>query len=266
MTLRRRLAAAAAAALLAACSSGAPASDAQASAPVEGPGYVQVGKFPHDPEAFTQGLGFRGTALFEGTGLEGRSSLRRVDLETGEVLRQVELADHLFGEGITIMGRRIYQITWQNGRCFVYDRRTFERVKRFSYEGEGWGLTHAGARLIMSDGTATIRFRDPESFAVLDEIEVTDDGEPVAMLNELEWVNGEIFANVWQTDEVVRIDPETGNVTGRLDLTALRQQEDAEGPHDVTNGIAYMKAEDRLFVTGKLWSNVYEIELTDLVP
>ncbi|HEV2755952.1 MAG TPA: glutaminyl-peptide cyclotransferase [Actinomycetota bacterium] len=252
---------------LASCSSGAPAADAQTAAPVEGPGYVQVAKYPHDPEAFTQGLEFRGTALFEGTGLTGgRSSLRRVDYETGEVLRQVNLADHLFGEGITIMGRRIYQITWQNGRCFVYDRKTFKRVKRFSYEGEGWGLTHADGRLIMSDGTATIRFRDPATFEVVDEIEVTENGEPVALLNELEWVNGEIFANVWQTDEVVRIDPATGEVVGRLDLTALRQQEDAEGAHDVTNGIAYMKAEDRLFVTGKLWRNLYEIELTDLVP
>lgn len=248
------------------CSSGAPAADAQPSA-IEGPGYVQVAKFPHDPEAFTQGLEFRRTALFEGTGLTGgRSSLRRVDLETGEVLRQVNLAGHLFGEGITIMGRRIYQITWQNERAFVYDRRTFKRVKRFRYEGEGWGLAHAGGRLIMSDGTATIRFRDPATFKVLEEIVVTEDGEPVPMLNELEWVNGEIFANVWQTDEVVRIDPETGEVTGRLDLTGLRQQEDAEGPHDVTNGIAYMKAQDRLFVTGKLWRHVYEIELTDLVP
>jgi glutamine cyclotransferase len=261
----RRLLAALVIAALPACSSGAPAADAQPSGVIETPGFVQVAKFPHDPEAFTQGLEFRGTALFEGTGLTGgRSSLRRVDLDTGKVLRQVNLADRFFGEGITIMGRRIYQITWQNGRCFVYDRRTFKRVKRFSYEGEGWGLTHADGKLIMSDGTATIRFRDPATFEVVGEIEVTDDGEPVAMLNELEWVNGEILANVWQTDTVVRIDPETGDVTGRLDLTVLREQEDAAGPHDVTNGIAYMKSEDRLFVTGKLWRNVYEIELTDL--
>jgi glutamine cyclotransferase len=265
MRFRRWLAALAVAAL-SACSSGTPVADAQPSGMIEGPGYVMVDKFPHDPAAFTQGLEFRGTALFEGTGLEGESSLRRVDLDTGEVLRQVDLADHLFGEGITIMGRRIYQITWRNGRCFVYDRKTFKRVKRFSYQGEGWGLTHADGRLIMSDGTSRIRFRDPDTFEVVDEIEVTDDGEPVMLLNELEWVNGEIFANVWTTDEVVRIDPDTGEVTGRLDLTALRQQEDAEGSHDVTNGIAYMKAEDRLFVTGKLWRNVYEIELTDLVP
>ncbi|MFN2587580.1 MAG: glutaminyl-peptide cyclotransferase [Actinomycetota bacterium] len=266
MTLRRLAAAAFLVTAFVGCSPDAPAADSQPSAPVEGPGYVQVGKFPHDPGAFTQGLEFRGTALFEGTGLEGRSSLRRVDLGTGEVLRQVNLADRHFGEGITIRGRRVYQLTWQSGRCFVYDRRTFKRVGRFSYEGEGWGLTHHDGLLIMSDGSATLRFRDPATFEVVDEIQVTDDGEPVTFLNELEWVEGEIFANVWQTDDVVRIDPETGDVVGRLDLTALRQQEDAEGPHDVTNGIAYMRAEDRLFVTGKFWRNVYEIELTDLVP
>ena len=248
--------------LVPSCSSDAPASGVQ----LEEPGFVQVDKFPHDPGAFTQGLEFRGRALFEGTGVEGASSLRRVDLDSGSVLRKRDLADNHFGEGITIMGDRIYQITWRSGVCFVYDRKTFKRVRKFSYEGEGWGLTHADGRLIMSDGTSTIRFRDPRTFEVLDEIEVTDDGEPVVNLNELEWIDGEIFANVWTTDQVVRIDPDTGNVVGRLDLTSLRQQEDAEGSHDVTNGIAYMKAEDRLFVTGKYWRNVYEIELTDVVP
>jgi glutamine cyclotransferase len=258
---------------LAGCSSGAPAAQTQGTevpAPggveVQEPGYVQVARFPHDPGAFTQGLAFRGTKLFEGTGLKGRSSLRRVDLETGEVLRQVDLADKYFGEGIALFGGRVYQLTWQSGKCFVYDRKTFERVRRFTYDGEGWGLTHDGRRLIMSDGTDTIRFRDPATFEVVREIEVTDGGEPVVNLNELEWIDGEIFANVWLTDEVVRIDPASGEVVGRLDLTALHQQEEAEGDPDVTNGIAYMKAEDRLFVTGKLWANVYEIELADLVP
>lgn len=246
--------------LLSACSStdAQPLDDLQ---PTIGPGYVVVGEFPHDPQAYTQGLDFQGTRLFEGTGLNGRSSLRRVDLETGEVLRKVDLAERFFGEGITVLGQRIYQITWQSERAFVYDKKTFRRIRRFSYEGEGWGLTHDGRRLIMSNGSATITFRDPKTFAVLDEIEVTDGGEPVEMLNELEWVEGEIFANVWQTDDVVRIDPATGDVTGRLDLTALKQQQQ-EG--EVTNGIAYMESQDRLFVTGKLWSSVYEIELTDL--
>lgn len=241
-------------ALLASCSS----SGAQ---PTVGPGYVQVDKFPHDPQAYTQGFDFRGASLFEGTGLNGRSSLRRVDLETGEVLRQVALAERFFGEGIVVLGKRIYQITWQNGRAFVYDRRTFQRIRRFSYEGEGWGLTHDGSRLVMSDGTSTIRFRDPRTFEVVEELEVTEDGEPVSSLNELEWIDGEIFANVYPTNDVVRIDPATGEVTGRLDMTPLKEQE----PNgEVPNGIAYMEAEDRLFVTGKLWSSVYEIELTEL--
>ncbi|MDQ4125117.1 MAG: glutaminyl-peptide cyclotransferase [Actinomycetota bacterium] len=258
--MRRRAVALLAVAFLSACSS----TDAQPLDDVEptiGPGYVVVGEFPHDPEAYTQGLDFQGARLFEGTGLNGRSSLRRVDLESGEVLRQVRLADRFFGEGITVLGKRIYQITWQNGRAFVYDKATFRRLRRFSYEGEGWGLTHDGQRLVMSNGSATIAFRDPKTFEVLSEIEVTDDGEPVTMLNELEWVEGEIFANVWQTDDVVRIDPDTGEVTGRLDLSALKQQQ-PDG--EVTNGIAYMESQDRLFVTGKLWDAIYEIELTEL--
>lgn len=258
----RRLACtvAAVAVVLGACSStdAQPLDDLQ---PTVGPGYVVVGEFPHDPQAYTQGLDFQGPRLFEGTGLNGRSSLRRVDLETGEVLRRVDLAKRFFGEGITVFRKRIYQITWQSERAFVYDRASFRRIGRFTYEGEGWGLTHDGRRLIMSNGSSTIAFRDPKTFEVLDEIEVTDGGEPVAMLNELEWVEGEIFANVWQTDDVVRIDPATGEVTGRLDLSALKErQQDGE----VTNGIAYMESEDRLFVTGKLWSSIYEIELTDL--
>lgn len=229
--------------------------------PTIGPGYTVVARFPHDPQAYTQGLDFQGTRLFEGTGLYGRSSLRRVDLETGEVLRQVNLAERFFGEGIVVRGKRIYQITWQSERGFVYDKGTFERIRGFGYAGEGWGLTHDGTRLIMSNGTSTIAFRDPATFEVLHEIEVTAGGEPVSSLNELEWVEGEIFANVYPTNDVVRIDPETGEVTGRLDLTPLKQQE-PDG--EVANGIAYMAPEDRLFVTGKLWSSVYEIELTDL--
>lgn len=259
--MKARLAwALAAATLVGACSStdAQPLVDVQ---PTIGPGYTVVAEFPHDPQAFTQGLDFRGATLFEGTGLEGRSSLRRVDLETGDVLRQVNLASRFFGEGIVVFGKRIYQITWQNGRAFVYDRRTFERIRRFSYEGEGWGLTHDGTRLVMSDGTATIEFRDPKTFEVLDSIDVTEDGEAVPSLNELEWIDGEIFANVWPTNDVVRIDPQTGEVTGHLDMTPLEEQQQ-EG--DVANGIAYMESADRLFVTGKLWDTIYEIELTEL--
>jgi glutamine cyclotransferase len=232
----------------------------------EDPGYIVVAQFPHDAEAFTQGLVFRKAALFEGTGLEGASSLRRVDLETGEELRRVDLAEKHFGEGITVFNRKIYQLTWKSGRCFVYGASTFKRVGRFTYEGEGWGLTDNGRRLIMSDGTNLIRFRDPETFAVLRELAVTDEGEPVSNLNELEWIDGEIFANVWPTDDIVRIDPTSGEVVGRFNLALLRQQEEAEGDPDVTNGIAYLRSAGRLFVTGKWWSHIYEIQLTDDQP
>lgn len=228
----------------------------------EDPGYILIAEFPHDSEAFTQGLAFRGAALFEGTGIEGASSLRRVELETGEVLRKVDLADKHFGEGITLFEDKVYQLTWKSGKCFVYKPAPFKRIKRFEYEGEGWGLTDNRRLLIMSDGSDIIRFRDPKTFEVVREIDVTDGGQPVTQLNELEWINGEIFANVWQTDDIVRIDPKSGDVTGRIDLSALHEKEQAEGNPDVTNGIAYLKSEDRLFVTGKWWAHLYEIELT----
>lgn len=223
-----------------------------------------VQSFPHDAGAFTQGLDFRGTSLFEGTGLRGESDVRRVDYESGEVLRERPIASKYFGEGITILGRKLYQITWQEEVCFVYKASTFARIRKFEYEGEGWGLTHNGRRLIMSDGTSTIRFRDPATFEVTREIDVTEDGEPVVHLNELEWIDGQIFANVWTTDFVVRIDPKSGDVVGKIDLDALHDQEEpGEGNQKVTNGIAYLEEEDRLFVTGKNWAHLYEIELTE---
>lgn len=227
------------------------------------PGYTVVAEFPHDESAFTQGLEFRGSTLFESTGLEGQSSLRKVDLETGEVLRQRNLADRFFGEGLTSLKRKIYQLTWKSERAFIYRPWSFERIGKFAYDGEGWGLTDNGRRLIMSDGTAIIRFRRSSTFEVVREIEVTDGSEPVTNLNELEWVNGEIFANVFQTDDVVRINPQTGEVVSRINLAALRAKEVTEGSPDVTNGIAYLQSEDRLFVTGKYWAHIYEIELTE---
>lgn len=220
-----------------------------------------VNTFPHDPEAYTQGLDFRRAQLYEGTGLEGRSELRRVHLKTGEVLRRRRLADKHFGEGITVLDGKVYQLTWQSGRAFVYDVKTFERLRRFRYTGEGWGLTNNGRLLIMSDGTSTIRFRHPRTFAERRSIEVTYQGDPVSRLNELEWVNGEIFANVFLTDLVVRIDPKSGEVNDVFDLRVLREREEAERDVDVTNGIAYMPKADRLFVTGKLWGHIYEIRL-----
>ena len=233
---------------------------------VAGPpdGYTVVDTFPHDDAAFTEGFAFRGSRLFEGTGIEGHSNIRRVDLESGKVLRQADLDDQFFGEGVTVLGRKAYELTWQEHRCFVYEAGTLKILDVFAYETEGWGLTNDGKLLVMSDGTDVIRFRDPKTFEVVREIHVTDSGAAVSSLNELEWVDGEIYANVFPTDDVVRIDPDTGEVLGRFNLAALRAKEQAAGHPDVTNGIAYLPAEDRLFVTGKYWAHVYEIELTDL--
>jgi glutamine cyclotransferase len=225
-------------------------------------GYRIVNSFPHDPAAFTQGLDFDDGVLFEGTGLNGSSSLRRVDLTTGEVLQQVDLPEQFFGEGIVVFGEWIYQITWQSQTVFVYDRETFAELETHSYPTEGWGLTTDSERLIMSDGSSTIFFRDPETFAEVRHIDVHDGDDPVIRLNELEWVNGEIWANVWQTDMIARIDPATGTVLGWIDLTGLLQPEDQAGRDvDVLNGIAVDEATGKLYVTGKLWPALYEIEL-----
>ena len=230
-------------------------------APVPRLGYTVVARYPHDPRAFTQGLVFQQGALYEGTGLRGRSTLREVDLKTGRPRRQRRLDPTLFGEGITALGGRIYQVTWQAHRGFVYDRATFTPEAEFTYAGEGWGLTHDGARLILSDGTATLRVLDPKTFAEVGRIDVRAGGRPVERLNELEWVRGEILANVWQTPYIVRISPTTGAVTGVLDLSDLLPPSDRPGT-DVLNGIAYDAAGDRLFVTGKLWPTLFEIALT----
>ena len=221
--------------------------------------WVLVGTYPHDTGAFTQGLDFQNGRFYETTGTDP-ASLRRVDLLTGEVKKQVNLSDRYFGEGMTVKDGKLWWITWQTETGFVYDPGSFERRRTFHYRGEGWGLTHNRRRLIMSNGSDRLAFRDPETFKVTRRISVTDEGEPVTRLNELEWVEGEIFANVWMTDLIARIDPSTGNVTGWIDLGELKA---AEPEGDVTNGIAYMSTEDRLFVTGKNWSHVYEIALTD---
>jgi glutamine cyclotransferase len=240
------------------------------------PGYKVVRRFPHDDTAYTQGLTFHQGKFYEGTGLEGRSSLRRVRLRTGKVLENVDLDDEYFGEGITIIGDRIWQITWQEETGFLYDLATFDTLETFSYNAddsateEGWGLTDDGTVLAMSDGSETIRFRDPETFEVIREIRVTEQGVPVFYLNELEWIGDEIFANVFGYDHVVRIDPTTGLVVGRFNLEKLRNREVRTCPGnefqeqpEVTNGIAYLRKGKRLFVTGKLWCHLYEIELND---
>lgn len=220
-----------------------------------------VQEWPHDPTAFTQGLQWRDSRLFESTGQEGKSGIREVELRTGRVLRKRDLPKPYFGEGIVLLGDNLYQLTWQSGKAFVYDWKTFEPKQQFTYEGEGWGLTSDGTSLIMSNGSSALTFRDPKTFAVQRTLVVTDQGQPVSKLNELEWVKGEIWANVWESDQVARIDPATGKLTGWLDLGGLLPKLDRTGNEDVLNGIAYDEKEDRLFVTGKLWPKLYEIRL-----
>jgi len=227
-------------------------------------GYAVVAEFPHDPNAFTQGLVYEDGVLYEGTGMKGRSSLRRVDLKTGEVLQLYELPDQYFGEGIALFGDKIYQLTWQSHVGFVYDQDTFELLDEFHYPTEGWGLTHDGERLIMSDGTATLHFLDPETLEEIDSIEVYDDQGPVVRLNELEYIDGQVYANIWQTDRIARISPRTGQVTAWIDLSGLLDRDELTQPADVLNGIAYDQENDRLFVTGKLWPKLFEIELVPL--
>lgn len=219
-----------------------------------------INTYPHDPDAFTQGLVAYNGELFEGTGRNGQSSLRRVALETGEILQRRNLGSRYFGEGITIMGERIYQLTWQSQLGFVYDRASFDLQKTFFLPGEGWGITHDGTHLIVSDGTATLRFLDPGTQSEVKRVQVTEDGVPVERLNELEYIDGEVWANVWYTDTIVRIDPVSGNIVSKLDLSGLHQSASTE---DVLNGIAWDAAAQRLFVTGKLWSALYEVEVVE---
>lgn len=216
--------------------------------------------YPHDTEAFTQGLVFHEGRLYEGTGQYGQSTLREVALETGNVLRSSRLSRAYFGEGITIMGNRVFQLTWQNGIGAVYDLESFEVIETFRYEGEGWGLTHDGRLLILSDGSSRLRFIDPESFEVVRIVEVIGPDGPVQRLNELEYIRGEVWANVWYEDFIVRIDPETGTVSGIVDLSALYPAT-MRSREAVANGIAFDASEERIYVTGKNWPQLYEITL-----
>lgn len=224
--------------------------------------YEVLHVYPHDPAAFTQGLFYLDGFLYESTGLEGRSTVRKVRLETGEVLQKVDIPPDLFGEGITSWGNRLISLTWKNHFGFVFDLSTFAVEQRYSYEGEGWGLTHNDQEIILSDGTAELRFLDPKSLLETHRIRVTADGKPIDQLNEIEWIKGEVFANIWQTDRIVRINPRTGKVVGWIDLTGLLASADRTPRNtDVLNGIAYDAATDRLFVTGKLWPKLFEIRL-----
>jgi len=226
--------------------------------------YTVVNTFPHDRTAFTEGLVYNNGFLYEGTGIPGRSQVRKEDLLTGTVLQSLDLPAPYFGEGITIYGNTIIELTWQSNIGFVYDKATFVQLQTFTYPTEGWGLTHDGKNLIMSDGTATLHFLDPATFAQVGSIDVYDQNGPVTMLNELEYIKGEIYANVWLTNRIAIISPITGHVVGWIDLTGLLSPADIVFPIDVLNGIAYDAKNDRLFVTGKLWPKLFEIDLVPL--
>jgi glutamine cyclotransferase len=226
-------------------------------------GYTVRHVYPHDPGAFTQGLQYLDGVLYEGTGLNGRSSVRKVKLETGEVLQQRTVPEQYFGEGIVVWHSDLIELTWRSEVALVYDRTTFAPRRTFNYTGEGWGLTEDGTSLIMSDGSAELRVLDPATFVERRRIKVTADGAPVRYLNELEVVKGEIFANIWQTDYVARVSPATGHVTAWIDLSGLLSGSE-RAKTDVLNGIAYDAAHDRLFVTGKLWPKLFEITLVKI--
>lgn len=235
--------------------------NAQAQGPAEYT-FIIVRAFPHDTSAYTQGLAYRDGFLYEGTGLNGRSSLRKVNLETGAVVQRVDLEPEFFGEGITIFRDKIVQLTWKSHIGFVYDLKSFHLVQQFSYSGEGWGLATDSRELYMSDGTSDIRVLDPETFGEKRHFKVHDGPKPIDQLNELEFVEGQIFANVWHTNRIARISTKTGAVVGWIDLTGLLSSVFHLESEAVLNGIAYDSARKRLFVTGKLWPSVFEIKLS----
>lgn len=236
------------------------ATAAAAAAAVPEYSYRVVNRYPHDRTSFTQGLEYRDGFLYEGTGLNGRSVLRKEKLETGEILQEVKLGQAFFGEGITVLPKQIVQLTWQTGVGFVYDRDTLHTARTFNYPGEGWGLTNDGHRLYMSDGSAQIRYWDPTTLQEQQRVTVRDGGSDVLNLNELEWIKGEIYANIWQTDRIARISPQDGRVVGWINLSGLLTDSE-RAQADVLNGIAYDAVKNRLFVTGKLWPALFEIQL-----
>ncbi len=234
------------------------------SAPVQT--YRIVKLYPHDAGAFTEGLEFHNGYLWESTGLNGQSSIRKVDLATGKVLENHPLSTLYFGEGITFFGDRLYQLTYMNGIAFVYDAKTFRQIQSFHYSGEGWALTHDTKRLIMSDGSSALRFLNPADFRELGRLVVRDGGRPVTNLNELEWIDGEIWANIWTKEIVARINPATGDVKSWVDFAGLRRQAGCTISCDVLNGIAYDAAHKRIFVTGKNWPKLFEIQVSGPTP
>jgi len=224
-------------------------------------GYEVVKVYPHDPEAFTQGLVWQDGRLLESTGEVGHSSLRRVDLDTGKPMQKVDVPTPYFAEGLTLLNGKLYQLTWQHQLGFIYDALSFDKLGQFNYSGEGWGLTTDGKSLILSDGSYHIRFLNPDNFQVTKTIAVLDGAQAIPELNELEFVKGEIYANVWHANRIARINPQTGAVVGWIDLNGLLSRGEVTDEEAVLNGIAYDAANDRLFVTGKLWPKLFEIKL-----
>lgn len=224
-------------------------------------GYEVVESYPHDTKAYTQGLAFHDGLLYESTGQYGESSLRRVELKKGKVKKKIEVPGQYFAEGMTILNGKIYQLTWQQNKGFIYDLKDFKLEGEFTYDGEGWGLTTDGQSLILSDGTSTLRFIDPASFRVTRTISVVHGQQPLMDINELEFIQGEIYANVWKTDRIARIDPGSGRLLSWIDLTGLRPEETLRNTENVLNGIAYDSSGDRLYVTGKRWPKLFEIRL-----
>lgn len=228
--------------------------------------YDIINSYPHDQNAFTQGLVYQNGYIYESTGRHGSSSLRKVDLQSGEVIQISSLPNRFFGEGITIFHDKIIQLTWKSRVGFAYDKESFNFLHGFSYVTEGWGITDDNNHLIMSDGSPRLYFLDPDNFKIINIVRVFDNNGPVSNLNELEYISGEVFANVWQTNRIARINPKTGQVTGWIDLEGLLSKDDHTQPVDVLNGIAYDKKNDRLFVTGKLWPKLFEIKLHIQLP
>lgn len=232
--------------------------------------YRVINTYPHDPHAFTQGLAYVDGHLYESTGLNGHSSLRMIDLTTGRVLQSAVVPNKYFAEGLAPWGSTLVQLTWQSHVAFMYDRFSFRQLKTFHFDGEGWGLTQDGKHLILSDGTSELRFFDPNTFQEIRRIIVKDQGMPVTELNELEYIHGEIYANIWHSDRIARVSPQTGQVLGWINLAGLLPDSERSSSEAVLNGIAYDAAHGRLFVTGKLWPKLFEIkvipERTKAVP
>lgn len=223
--------------------------------------YEVVNSYPHDPEAYLQGLVWYDNGFYESTGLNGRSTLRRVEFPSGKVLKSIDLAPSLFGEGLALVDDRLVQLTWQAHRGFVYDRESFKLIREFAYDTEGWGLAYDGKNLILSDGGSSLTYFDPQTYQPVRKLQVTMNGRPITELNELEFIDGEIWSNVWQTDLILIIDPATGQVKSFLNLKGILAPSDRRGTEDVLNGIAYDSERKRIFVGGKLWPRLFEIKV-----